>query len=90
MNTFKLTVTTPDGNVLDAQAEGLYLRGESGDLAVLAGHAPFVTSVKPCELHIDMQDSSVRAKVTGGLLNVSNSGGESRAVLITPSFDVSE
>lgn len=88
MNTFLLTISTPDGNIFNDQAEGLFLRGESGDLAVLAGHAPFITSVKPCELHIDLpvNGDSVDTKtgrVNGGLLTVSKDG----AVLVTPSFE---
>lgn len=90
MNTFLLTISTPDGNIFNDQAEGLFLRGESGDLAVLAGHAPFITSVKPCELHIDLpvndtesEDYTKTGRVSGGLLTVSKDG----AVLVTPSFE---
>jgi len=48
MNTFKLTVSTPDGNAFSGYAQALFVRGSEGDLAVLANHAPLVTSVKEC------------------------------------------
>ena len=46
MEKFRLRSLTPDGTVLDRDVAGLYLRGADGDLAVFAGHVPFVTPVK--------------------------------------------
>ena len=46
MNTFTLTVATPDGNRFQGEAVGLFVRGAEGDLAVLAGHTPFITAVQ--------------------------------------------
>ena len=47
MEKFRLKILTPEGTVMDKDAAGLYLRGAEGDLAVFAGHIPFVTPVKP-------------------------------------------
>ena len=38
MNTFALTIVTPDGVQFDGQAEELVVRTISGDLGILAGH----------------------------------------------------
>lgn len=38
MNTFALTIVTPDGIQFDGQAEELVVRTTSGDLGILAGH----------------------------------------------------
>ena len=38
MNTFALTIVTPDGMQFDGQAEELVVRTTSGDLGILAGH----------------------------------------------------
>jgi len=38
MNTFSLTIVTPDGLQFDGQAEELIVRTVSGDLGILAGH----------------------------------------------------
>ena len=45
MKTFPLTISSPDGNLFRGDAEMLILRGSEGDLAVMAGHVPFVTAV---------------------------------------------
>ena len=47
MEKFRLKILTPEGTVMDKDVAGLYLRGAEGDLAVFAGHIPFVTPVKP-------------------------------------------
>ncbi len=72
MNTYKLTVATPDGRGFQEEVIGLFLRGAEGDLAILAGHTPFITSVQagPCRIHMP-DDSEKVATVDGGLLTVS-------------------
>ena len=57
MNTYNLIVSTPDGNVFDDKAEVLIVRGTEGELAVMAGHIPFITAVKPCECKIVISES---------------------------------
>ena len=38
-------ISSPDGDLFRGEAEKLILRGTEGDLAVMAGHVPFVTAV---------------------------------------------
>ena len=45
MSTFPLLISSPDGDLFRGDAEMLILRGTEGDLAVMAGHVPFVTAV---------------------------------------------
>ncbi len=72
MSLFKLKISTPDGNRYDGDAFMLTLRGIEGDLAILAGHIPFITSVKPGECRLELEDGSVRVgSCEGGLLTVS-------------------
>ncbi len=72
METFKLTISTPDGNFFEGDAIKILLRGESGDLAVLANHTPLVTTVKPCTCKIELEDGKERfISVERGLLSVS-------------------
>lgn len=72
MNTFHLIISTPNGHVFDGEAVMLTLRGTAGELAVLAGHIPFVTTVVPCDCKIELDDDSDRIGYTeGGLLTVS-------------------
>lgn len=74
MNSFKLKISTPDGNVFDSEAVKLDVRGLEGDLAVMAGHVPFMTALKPCDCRILLPDGDERVgSVEGGLLNVGSS-----------------
>ncbi len=83
METFKFTVSTPDGNMLDEQVNAVFLRGADGDLAVLAKHIPFVTTVLKGECRISLSDGSEKKGYThGGILSVS----EAATVLISNSF----
>ena len=71
MNTFALVISSPDGEVYSGDVLKITLRGAEGDLAIMAGHIPFVTSVKPCDLRIELSDGEVKTgKTGGGLLTV--------------------
>ena len=45
MKTFPLIIASPDGDLYRGDAGMLILRGTEGDLAIMAGHVPFVTAV---------------------------------------------
>jgi len=45
VKTFPLTISSPDGDLFRGDVEMLIVRGTEGDLAVMAGHVPFVTAV---------------------------------------------
>lgn len=71
MKAFKFVVSTPDGNLFEGDIVKVSLRGSEGDLAVMANHIPFLTSVKPCQCRIELEDGSVKAiSVERGLLSV--------------------
>lgn len=83
MNTFRMMISSPDGSLFDGEAVMLSLRGVSGDLAILAGHIPFVTTVVPCQCKIELADDTERIGHTeGGLLTVSTKA----VTLLTGSF----
>ncbi len=72
MDTFHLTIATPDGNMLDEAVSALFVRGADGDLAILARHIPFVTTVKAGVCRVEFADGSEKAGHTdGGILTVS-------------------
>ncbi|MBQ7132365.1 MAG: F0F1 ATP synthase subunit epsilon [Oscillospiraceae bacterium] len=84
MNTFHLTVSSPDGNKFDGDVIKLDVRGVEGDLAIMAGHIAFITSIVEAPLTISLEDGTKRTAVSkGGLLTVSNNS----AVLISGSFE---
>jgi F-type H+-transporting ATPase subunit epsilon len=72
MNKFALKVITPQGVVIDKQVAGLYLRGSEGDLAIFAGHIPFVTAVREgkCTIVYDDASDDTEAEIGAGMLNV--------------------
>ena len=75
MNEYHLTVSTPSGTVFDGDAVFLSLRGAGGDLAVMAGHIPFVTTVKKCVCKVRFPDETEKtADCEIGLLTVSKNG----------------
>ena len=72
MKTFPLVISSPNGDVFRDSVVKISLRGIEGEFAVMAGHIPFVTSVKPCDCQIEFEDETVRIGHTdGGILTVS-------------------
>ena len=66
MKTFNLTVSSPDGNRFCGQAVKLDVRGVEGDLAIMAGHTPFVTSIVKCPCRIQLEDGTRYDAVISG------------------------
>ncbi|MCH8274316.1 MAG: F0F1 ATP synthase subunit epsilon, partial [Armatimonadetes bacterium] len=46
MNTFQLSVVTPDRQVIDEATESVVAPGVEGYFGVMAGHEPFVTQLE--------------------------------------------
>ena len=83
MNPFHLIVSSPDGNLFDGKAVMLTVRGTEGELAVMAGHIPFVTAVVACDCTIVTDDDTERlAHTDGGLLSVA----QDKVTLLSGSF----
>ena len=87
MNTFKLTIASPDGNKFSGNAVKLDVRGSEGELAIMARHIPFVTSIVKCPCTIWLEDGSkMTATADGGLLTV----GSESVTLLSGSFKFDE
>ena len=72
MNTFLLAISSPDGDVFRGEICSIFLRGAEGELAVMAGHIPFVSYVKPCECKIELEDGEeMKGRIESGILRVS-------------------
>ena len=84
MNTFNLTISSPDGNIFEGEAVKISVRAIEGDIAVMAGHIPFITVVRECDCKIELPDGTEkRGHISGGLLNVSADG----AILLSDCFN---
>ena len=70
MKTFSLTISSPDGDLFRGEAEMLILRGTEGDLAVMAGHVPFVTAVVQNRCVVVTENERKEGTIEGGLLTV--------------------
>lgn len=70
MKTFKLIVSTPNGNVLEQDATVLSLRGTEGSLAVMAGHVPFITTTRAGEVKVKTENEEKIYQATEGMLTV--------------------
>ncbi|MBE6871655.1 MAG: F0F1 ATP synthase subunit epsilon [Ruminococcaceae bacterium] len=83
MKSFLLKISSPEGDVFSGNAVNLSVRGTEGELAVMAGHVPFVTAVKPCDCKIELESGEEKTgRIDGGVLTVSMD----KAVLLSGSF----
>lgn len=72
MKKYHLRITTPAGNVFDGEAVRLSVRGVMGDLAIMAGHIPFVTALEDGEVKVYLSDDKLQKfDCKGGVLTVS-------------------
>ncbi len=75
MSTFPLIISSPDGDLFRGDAIKLILRGTEGELAVLAGHVPFVTAVRKGRCVVEGADGARKTGlISDGLLTVRHEG----------------
>ena len=86
MKTFKLIVSTPQGNVIEKDALMISLRGTEGSLAVMANHIPFITATKEGEVKIKLEDKELLATATSGILTVT----KENTTLLCGEFKINE
>ena len=69
-NTILLEVVAPDRLVFSEPVEFFSVRGGGGELGVLPGHIPLLTSLEPGLLHYKQNGQDHVLTVMGGFLNV--------------------
>lgn len=71
MATFPVTLVTPERTLFDGEAEMLTMRSGGGDIAFLAGHEPYVSTVEIGVVRIDLSDGErERFAAHGGFVEV--------------------
>jgi F-type H+-transporting ATPase subunit epsilon len=65
--TFKFELVTPERLLLSAEAEQVVVPGAEGDFAVLAGHAPVISTLRPGILEITQPAGKQRVFVRKGV-----------------------
>jgi F-type H+-transporting ATPase subunit epsilon len=71
MAAFNFELVSPERQLFSGQVEQVVVPGAEGDFGVLAGHAPFVSSLRPGILTIHGEGQPKRLYVNGGFAEVS-------------------
>ncbi len=74
MATFKFELVSPERLILSIDADQVDLPGSEGDFGVLAGHAPFLTTLKTGIITVRAGGVSSRIYVRGGFADVNAAG----------------
>ncbi len=74
MATFQFDLVSPERILFSGEVDQVDVPGSEGDFGVLAGHAPFVTIVRPGILTIYSNGSAQKVVVLGGFAEVSPAG----------------
>jgi F-type H+-transporting ATPase subunit epsilon len=92
MATFHFDLVSPEKLLFSGDVEQVDVPGAEGDFGVLAGHAPFVTTVRPGILTLYGQDGPLKVVVNGGFAEVNPQGLTVLADMAVPldDFDRSE
>lgn len=72
MNTFALTIVTPDGVQFDGQAEELVVRTTTGDMGILAGHINCVAPLGMGMATVMVDGQKRYGACIGGMVSVLN------------------
>ncbi len=67
--TFELV--SPERKLASVEAEAVTIPGMEGDLTPMAGHAPFLTTLRPGYVTVRNDNSETRYFVTGGFAEIS-------------------
>jgi F-type H+-transporting ATPase subunit epsilon len=74
MATFHFDLVSPEKIAFSGEVDQVDVPGLEGDFGVLAGHSPFVASVRPGILNITVNGKHQKIIVLGGLAEVSGKG----------------
>jgi len=74
MATFQFDLVSPEKLLFSGEVTQVDVPGAEGDFGVLAGHAPFVTTLRPGILTVHGEGGAQRIVVLGGFAEVSAQG----------------
>lgn len=84
---FKFELVSPERVLMSEDVDQVVLPGTEGDFAVLAGHAPFVSTLRPGVLEVTSGSTRKRLLVKGGFAEVDPTR---LTVLAEQAFDVAD
>lgn len=85
--TFRFELVSPERVLMTEDVEQVVLPGTEGDFAVLTGHAPFVSTLRPGVLDVSSANGKRRVLVKGGFAEVDPAR---LTVLAEQAFDVAD
>lgn len=85
--TFKFELVSPERVLMSVDADQVVVPGADGDFAVLAGHAPFITTLRPGVLDVTAGGSKRRVLVKSGFAEVDPTR---LTILAQAAYDVDE
>jgi F-type H+-transporting ATPase subunit epsilon len=88
MATFQFNLVSPEKLLFTGEVTQVDVPGAEGDFGVLAGHAPFVTTLRPGILVMYRDEGALRVAVSGGFAEVSDAGLTVLADVAVPVEDV--
>jgi F-type H+-transporting ATPase subunit epsilon len=68
--TFKFELVSPEKVVVAGDAEQVLLPGTEGDMTILPGHAPVLSTLRPGVLNVDLGGAKARVYVTSAFAEV--------------------
>jgi F-type H+-transporting ATPase subunit epsilon len=74
MATFHFELVSPERQLFSGAVEQVVVPGSEGDFGILAGHAPFVSTLRPGILTIHGDGQPKRLYVRGGFAEISAGG----------------
>ena len=84
MKTYRLVISSPDGDLYNGEAVSFSARGVEGELAILADHVPFVTAIKAGKCVVELENEIKKeARTDGGILTVS----KEKTVFLSGTFE---
>lgn len=71
MNTFTLSIITPEKTLFSGQAEMVVIPGELGEMGILAGHMPLISSLRDGDITITRAGGATETlHITGGVAEI--------------------
>ena len=72
MAELRLEIVTPEKRILDAEVDTVTVPTATGEVGVLANHAPLISALKPGVLAYTAKGATGKLAITGGFVEVSN------------------
>ena len=67
---FQFDLVSPERRLTSVQATAVTIPGAEGDMTVMAGHAPTITSLRPGVLRVEAEGGAQEYVVTGGFAEI--------------------